>query len=720
MQDILKKYGRFSFYTLLLSTLMAGVLLTSCEKDDDDERSDRIELLSYGPMPIARGAELRFIGNNLDKVTAIILPDNIEIAASQFTKRERSLLALIVPQNAVEGLVVLKTPQGDITTKTPIGFSEPISIESFSPGTIKPGSELTITGDYLNLVGEIIFTDRIAVDSSQFVSQSREELKLIVPAEAQTGIIALSNGAEDPIIIYSDEQLTVIVSTIESVTPNPVKAETELSIKGADLDLVVQIRFAGDQVVNADDFESQSDEEIVVVVPESAQDGVGSIVMASEIKVTFPEALTMAVPTISEVTPMTLKNGESISVSGDHLDLVIAVTFAGGVEGEIISHTESTMTIVTPETAITGEVLFHTRAEKSVSGGDIVFVDPVFTSFSPVEAQANNTVVITGENLDLVKNVWFTGNMQGEITAQGETEITVLIPVGSQSGKITLEALNGVMVESSSDFTILTNLPDITGYKQARAEPGKILTILGENMSLIKELVFPGGIFATAYGLKTETKVEVYVPAGVTIGEGQIRMITYEGEEGLLPTIFFGSVDPIYDPNLVFFDFNGTGKDSWWGNAINSGPEDNPDTSADGTPYWRVNGMSGTGWWDGLFFRNSSNNYSAEGVDVNTWAVRFDLKTFESFPTEGNLSVRLGGGGDTHFYDFNLNNAMGFADTNGWITVTLPLSGFLHESTGNPLSDAALGGSEFGMIWRSGVSVNVNIGIDNVRFEPIP
>ena len=30
-------------------------------------------------MPIARGAELKFIGANLDKVTAVVLPNNLTI-----------------------------------------------------------------------------------------------------------------------------------------------------------------------------------------------------------------------------------------------------------------------------------------------------------------------------------------------------------------------------------------------------------------------------------------------------------------------------------------------------------------------------------------------------------------------------------------------------------------------------------------------------------------
>ena len=150
MQTLLKRYTGFALMFFALCAMTTGILFSSCEKDDDDKTGSKIELFSYGPMPIARGAELRFIGNNLVKVTAIVLPEGIEILAADFTTRTATLLSLTVPQQAVEGLVVLKTPEGDITTKTPIGFSEPISIETFAPTTIKPGAQLTITGDYLN------------------------------------------------------------------------------------------------------------------------------------------------------------------------------------------------------------------------------------------------------------------------------------------------------------------------------------------------------------------------------------------------------------------------------------------------------------------------------------------------------------------------------------------------------------------------------------------
>lgn len=694
---------------ILICAIGAVSFLTSCEKEEVKDES--VALYSYGPMPIPRGGELRFIGQNLDKVTAVVLPGNIEI--NDFGTKTPKLVTITVPQNAIEGLVVIKYAGGEITTKTPIGFLETISISAFSPATIKAGSTLTITGDYLNHIKEVIFTDRIAAGVDQFVSQSRGELKVKVPAEAQTGKIAVSDGAEDPIIVYSENSLTVTLPAITEITPNPVKAGTDLTIAGSDLDLVKKIVFGGQKSVT--EFVSQSGEELVVQVPADARDGKAVLYPASEVAVESEVVVTMVVPAVA-VSPTTLKNGGSIAVTGTNLDLVDKVVFSDNVEGTIAEgRTETEISVVVPDQAVSGVVKFITKAAKEVEGPELTLKDPVFTSFTPGSTKPNNDITITGSDLDLVAEVWFAGDIKGTMGAVSETQLAVTVPVGAKTGKVKLVSKNGVEVESASDLTVLQNLPDFTSYSENKGAPGKILTINGSKLLLIKELIFPGGLKATAYRGKSDTQVEVYVPVEVPVGVGSIRMITYEGEEGLLPELFFGGVDPIYKETLCFFNFNGTGKDSWWGNAIGSGIETNAATSADGTPYWRVNGMCGTGWWDGLFFRNGENNFVTTGVEVGTWAVRFDLNTFEAFPNVGELRIRLG----SYFYHFNLNSQMGISNTNGWLTITAPLTGFTNDS-GTAISNPADGGSEFGMIWSSGTSVKVNIGIDNVRFEPIP
>ena len=141
-------------------------LHSACEKeetglDTNQLGSTEITLKSFGPTPAMRGGELRFIGTNLDKVSSIDLPSATGI--TDITVVSQYEIRIVIPQTAEPGTVKLNTPTGAISTLTPIGYLEPISIDSFEPTTIKAGQTLKITGEYLNIVEEVIFADGVHI-----------------------------------------------------------------------------------------------------------------------------------------------------------------------------------------------------------------------------------------------------------------------------------------------------------------------------------------------------------------------------------------------------------------------------------------------------------------------------------------------------------------------------------------------------------------------------
>jgi hypothetical protein len=692
METRLNKYGKGALLFATLCILGAGIFLTSCE---DEVADTKVALYSFGPMPIARGAELKFIGKNLDRVTAVVIPDDISI--STFTSKTSELLTVTVPQEAMPGLVVLKTPEGDITTKTEIGYSEPISIASFTPATVKAGVELTITGDYLNLVGEVIFTDRIAVPKASFTSQSRTEIKLVIPATAQTGKIAVSDAKEDPVIVYSATSLSVKLPLFTTIAPNPVKAGTELTITGTDLDLVTSVTLGGNKTVTT--FVSKTATQLVLAVPADTKDGKVTMIPASGVKVESATDLVMVVPTVS-VTPVTLKNGDDITVTGTNLDLIDRVVFGGEKTGTIkAGGTETQILVTAPDDAVTGVVTFITKAEKEVSGPTITMIDPAFISFTPASAKPNTDITISGTDLDLVTDVVFTGDINGTIGARTATQMAVTIPVGAKTGKITLVTKNGSMVQSAIDITVLSNLPNFTSYSEPKGTPGAILTLNGTNMLLIKELIFPGGIYATAYGVKTDTKVEVYVPLDVTTGFGQITMITYEGEQGLLPQLFIGGTDPITASTIMITHFNGGGAtQSTWGGVVTFGT---PSVFLDGTAA--MLGLTGSGWqW--TWAQNWDNNCRPPLANPENYVLKFDICILTPAPgVNAGMTLR---GWDTAV---GLGQPFNTSTNGNWITMTFDVltAGMIIDGTG-----------DWG-IWIDGVNYNLTgIMIDNLRFDP--
>lgn len=700
---------------IVLLCLFTSVFITSCK---DDEEDGRIVLLSYGPMPIARGAELRFIGKNLDKVTSVVLPGDIEIA--QLDNRTSEYFTITVPQNAVPGFLVLKTPQGDITPLTPMGFSEPMAATTMTPDTVKRGQVLTLTGDYLNLVGQVIFTDNIIVDSSSFITQSRYELSLEVPAMAKTGKIAVSNGAENPIIVYSEDTLQIVLPEITSISPNPVKAGTQLTITGTDLDLVVKARFGGERDVDSSDFLSQSGTQIVIgSIPINTLDNNPVKIIPASLVEVLSDSIVLIKPVITSVSPNPASPGVgTITVVGTDLDLISSVTFGGGAQGTIQpGGSATTITVKIDKAATNGIVTFGTPSETSVnSPTSLSMIVPTITGLTPVDAGGAFTgtlVTIDGTNLDIIDKALFEGNIESKIQNGGtQTSIQVMVPPGVEEGMktVTLIATNGTELTSSMKVNVKHRNPTIT-VLPAVAVVGEKFIIEGTDLDVIIESYFNNEKLVTKYGEKTSTRLEVYVPSGIS--KGPMKFINIDGDVSYSDTVSLPSVRPIYDQNLCFFNFNGTGKDSWWGNAMGSGILNSPATSADGTPYWNINGTSGTSWWDGLFFRNGTDNFVTTGVNASTWCVRFDINIRQTI-FQGDLRIRLG----NYYYHFQPWDgvAAGYK-TEGWKTMTAPLNEFLDGTT--PLTDPSVGTAEFGMIWCSGEAVTVDMGIDNVRFEPI-
>ncbi|WP_303919512.1 glycan-binding surface protein [Draconibacterium sediminis] len=696
---------------IVFSTLSSSMLFTACEKDDemldtDQLGSKEVTLKSFGPSPAMRGGELRFIGTNLDQVTSIDVPGATGL--TDITVVTQYEIRVTIPQSAEPGIVKLNFPEGSISSQSVLSYSEPISIDRFEPAQVKAGQKLTISGEYLNNVEEVILADGIHVLKKDFLKQTREAIELTIPEEAQTGKIIVSDGAdllsggeEIPTWIYSSSDLTVVLPSISTISPNPVKAGSLVAITGSDLDLVKSVVFKGDFKV--DSFQTQTATKIEINVPERTEDGSLIIIPASGVEVKSESELIMVVPELN-VSPTTIKNGGSIIVKGTDLDLIERVIFEGGIEGTISDQTGTEMTVVVPDEAISGVVRFLTKASKEVNGPELTLIDPGFSSFAPQEAKANNSIIIKGTDLDLVVDVVFSGGLSGTIENQSETQLQVRIPVGASSGIIELVAKNGVRISSPSEITITANLPEITGFAENKGTPGEILTIQGTNLLLIKELIFPGNIKATAYGIKTDETVQVYVPQDATTGYGNITLITYEGEQGLSPEIFIGGTDPITDATIMVMDFeqhgdhNGSWDNSWSGSS--------EILTENGNTFIRYT-SSFDGW--ALNCNHQSSGAPAPVIqNIENYILKFDIRIEEGVTGAENAQLQFVFADQwSYWYGPNLFPS----ETGGdWITVSVPVSTWGLTGTFD-LSSGTNG--LYGGIIPAGIS------IDNLRFDPI-
>jgi IPT/TIG domain len=268
------------FNTKLLSAvclILAIGLVTSCKKDSNVD-SGIVQLKSFGPSGAQHGDTLRFIGNNLNRVTEIDMVGAV-VPASAFISQGPELILIIIPQAAEEGFVTLKIPEGNIVSQTKINFDVVVTVSSITKQA-RPGDNITIKGQFMNWVKEVKFAKDIAETS--FVSKSLTELVVKVPINARSGTLFITSRGTKPLTFETDSALVVTLPAVTGFSPNPIVREANLTITGTNLDLAMGVLFKG-ITVPITTFVSQSATQIVVKVPTVANRGKITLVAHSGI-----------------------------------------------------------------------------------------------------------------------------------------------------------------------------------------------------------------------------------------------------------------------------------------------------------------------------------------------------------------------------------------------------------------------------------------------------
>jgi len=271
----------------LICFAMSIGIATSCNKEKD-AGSGNVVLLSFGPSGVKHGDQIKFIGMNMNKVTSIKLVGD-SIPGSLFVEQTPELIVIVVPEKAERGLIILRTPEGNIVSKTVLDLEVPVTITSI-PASVRPGDNITIKGTYLNWIKEIWFTKDILVRDSDFVSKSLTELVVKVPLRARTGSLLFNTGGTAPLSIISENDLGVVLPSFSGFSPIPLERGGNLTITGTNLDLTEGILFKGVSGP-VTEFVSKSATTIIVTVPQSANRGIITLVAYSGITVASTENL---------------------------------------------------------------------------------------------------------------------------------------------------------------------------------------------------------------------------------------------------------------------------------------------------------------------------------------------------------------------------------------------------------------------------------------------
>lgn len=548
----------------LLVVALMGLSLTACSEDDLDtnQYQQGVHLNVYGPQPVMRGGQLRFLGSNLDQISKIQIPGCDDITNIEVVKAGiPSEIKITVPKDGplVGYLTLVTKTDEEIKTKTQLTYEEPIVFTSFSPASIMPDETLTIEGDYLNLVHMIEFADGVQIPEKDFVSQTRYKIEVVVPEEAQTGKINLFDldltTVEDPSvalynIIESENALNVGTPTITKWSSPRGEAELTgnvtakmgetITVTGEHFGLVKSVMFtAQDRGTELLVFTTSEDgKTLTFALPEEAPDGDFVLVARSGVEIPVGTLTTVA-PSECVVSPSPVKAGASLVITGKDLDVVNSIEMPNvSAEEEIkfIVNPDGTKLIIesVPETAQEGNLVLRMKNGKGVEV-PFTLVKPVVTGYDNNTVSAGGALTIKGTDLDLVKKVQFgEGTDVVEVKpAEDGKSITLTVPMNAKSGKPTLTMANGTSVDGlelnieEAIFCYITEMPDFSN-KENIPEAGSTMTVPVKNGDKLESVFINGKKVNHVYAEKT-SMLTVAIPKDAS-SSSKLKLVSSNGE----------------------------------------------------------------------------------------------------------------------------------------------------------------------------------------------
>ena len=580
---------------VLLSCLMA-VGLTACSDDDlsTNQYQQGVHLNVFGPSPVMRGGSVHFYGSNLDQVKQVIIPGMDPVTNYEVVKAgiPSEIVVILDKEKPQPGKITLITNTDEkIETLTDLTFIEGIEYASdtqFSPSVVQPDAVLTINGEYLNLVKEVIFADNVVVNAEDFVSQSRYKIEVTVPQEARTGKVILSDGAEIPNWIYSDEILQVTTPVVEKVTtPRGEAAQQEtvacklgetVTVSGQFFNLVagVTIGDAETSYITVEEDQltvSEDGKTLSFTLPAEAPDGDIDLICRSGVAIPVAILETIA-PTECVATPNPAKNGQPLSISGKDLDVVASIEMPNVSEAIEFNYNDGKIVIpAVPASAQEGNLVLRMANGKGVEVA-YTLVKPTVTAYNPIPVSAGGALTIQGKDLDLVASVLFgEGADVAEVAVAADgNSMTLTVPMNAASGAPTLNLINGATVEApaitvnEATFCYVKELPG----EDVEVKAGSAVTLVVANGDKLTGVEVNGT--AVQYVLTEGNKLIIGLPESCGAGT-KIRLISSNGE-----ITYTLDVTPNTEVNTVIWtgavDLNAWGINWQFGDGTQSAGED--------------------------------------------------------------------------------------------------------------------------------------------------
>ncbi len=195
----MKRIISFILKTVILVQVLA---LGACTPEIAEEAAEEFVIKSFMPTTVMAGCEMVITGNGFKDVVSVVFPEGIEV--TDFEVVTDNQIKVIVPSGIIQegGKLSLISSDKTIESKISMRPAKPV-VKSLDPGDeIKPGKVLTIKGEDLEFIKEVIFPGKeegetISIQTMDFLRKSPDNVKVNVPEGIFKGVAAITLIAAD-------------------------------------------------------------------------------------------------------------------------------------------------------------------------------------------------------------------------------------------------------------------------------------------------------------------------------------------------------------------------------------------------------------------------------------------------------------------------------------------------------------------------------------------
>lgn len=295
-------------------------------------------------------------------------------------------------------------------------------------------------------------------------------------------------------------------------------------------------------------------------------------------------------------------------------------------------------------------------------------------------AYLGSTIAIMGDHLSNVKEVWFN-DQQAKVNPLYVQSNNILVTIPSEIPKVFTDEIR--LVTKSGKTTIYTfevkiPAPTVTSLKCEYVPDGDIAVIYGDYF-IEPKVYFSGNMQAEIVEF-TKTEIQVIVPDGATAGK-----ITVQTAFGNTRSPFAFRDNELVTPTTkLFLDLESTSWNNWNRGAFDT-------EGGISGQYLKLAGQTGDWAWPvdamQLYYNNPSRQAIVSDGDIENLALRFEFRSLEWHDTSlmfwfSNKSEVHDVDGDepqAHWRPYLNNGVKSNYITDGWITVTIPLSDFKYD-----------------------------------------